>query len=286
MKKPKILYFFIILICIIALGVGVYKQFLEPKAPETPGEIENPQENIVENPVEEPEEKTFEEMKEAFNAFFENKFVSKDADEEVEVEKKKKAEDIVYTVFTKKEETDFYNIDINVPFINIKGDIPDGYNQITQNVFLKKANELLTNTDKNKKAIYSIDYAAYLNGDILSVVIKSSLKQKDNPQRLIIQTYNYNIKTKQKVTLNDILQMREISNEEVNSKITDMIEEAIQAQDTLTSSGYTVYERNLNDEIYTVGNISTFFFGEDSKLYIIFAYGNRNFTSEMDVIEF
>ena len=31
-------------------------------------------------------------------------------------------------------------------------------------------------------------------------------------------------------------------------------------------------------------DISTFFIGPDEKLYVVFAYGNNNFTSEMDII--
>ena len=49
-------------------------------------------------------------------------------------------------------------------------------------------------------------------------------------------------------------------------------------------SVYTVYNRNLSDSMYQISNISTFFLGKNEELYIIFAYGNQNFTSEMDVV--
>ena len=281
MRRPKVLYIIIILICIIAVGVGVYTQFFTAKGQGKQGDTNNTQNN--EEVVEEPN--AFETMKENFNLLFDNKFSAKE-NTEFEVEKKKKAEEIVYTVFTKKEETDFYDIDINVPFINIKGDIPGEFNQITQTVFLSKANEILKNTDASKRSIYSIDYTANLSGEILSVVIKSSLKQGDNPQRIIVQTYNYNIKTKEKVKIDDILTIKSIGNEEINNKITEMIQKAIKSAETLTASGYSVYKRNINDEMYIIDNINTFFLGNNSKLYIIFAYGNKNFTSEMDVLEF
>ena len=281
MRRPKILYIIIILICIIAVVIGVYTQFFTTERQKKQENINNTQDN---NEVAE-EPNTFEIMKENFNSLFDNKFSSKD-NTEIEIEKKKKAEEIVYTVFAKKEETDLYNIDINVPFINIKGDIPGEFNKITQTIFLNKANEILKNTDVSKKTIYSIDYTAYLSGEILSVVIKSSLKQGDNPQRIIVQTYNYNIKTKEKVKIDDILTIKSIGNEEINNKIAEMIEKAAKVEESLTASGYAVYKRNINDDIYIVDNINTFFLGADSKLYIIFAYGNKNFTSEMDVLEF
>jgi len=283
MKRPKILYFVIAIICVIAIGIAVYTQFFTPKG--TGRQTGNAAGDVGGETSEEEEDKTYELMKEDFNSIFDNQFNYKN-NGEIEIEKKKKAEDIVYTAFTKKEETDLYNIDINVPVINIKGDVPAEFNTITQSVFLNKANEILKNTDATKKAIYSIDYTAYLSGEVLSVVIKSSLKQGDNPQRIIVQTYNYNIVTKEKISINDLLTIKSIGHEEVNEKISDMLDKAIKGEEALTTSGYTVYKRNINDEIYIVDNINTFFLGENSKLYIIFAYGNKNFTSEMDVIEF
>ena len=48
--------------------------------------------------------------------------------------------------------------------------------------------------------------------------------------------------------------------------------------------GYNLYPRNSNDEIYDIDNITEFFIGEDNALYVIFAYGNQNNTSEMDIV--
>ena len=50
--------------------------------------------------------------------------------------------------------------------------------------------------------------------------------------------------------------------------------------------------KDINDDlksksdIYTVANSENFFLGENGKLYIIYAYGNQNFTSEMDIVLF
>lgn len=48
--------------------------------------------------------------------------------------------------------------------------------------------------------------------------------------------------------------------------------------------GYEVYTRNVDDEMYNLENTSNFLLGEKSHLYIIYAYGNNNFTSETDLI--
>ena len=37
--------------------------------------------------------------------------------------------------------------------------------------------------------------------------------------------------------------------------------------------------------MYQIDNITNFIEGPNGELYIIFAYGNNNYTSEMDIIE-
>ena len=53
----------------------------------------------------------------------------------------------------------------------------------------------------------------------------------------------------------------------------------------IEASGYGTYTRNADDSIYDVKNISEFFFREDGTLYIVYAYGNNNYTSELDIIQ-
>ena len=192
----------------------------------------------------------------------------------------------MYAAYNIQQENDFFNIDLNIPVINIKGDIPKEFNKITQEVFVKKANEVMENTNASEKIIYSIDYAAYINGDILSVIIKSSLKQGNNPQRIIVQTYNYNIKTKEKVTLSNIIEQKNIDEQKLKSKIDRALQTVKREEEILTQSGYSVYVRDLNSDVYKLENITNFFLDNDEKLYIIFAYGNQNFTSELDIVKY
>ena len=192
----------------------------------------------------------------------------------------------MYAAYNIQQENDFFNIDLNIPVINIKGDIPKEFNKITQEVFVKKANEVMENTNVSEKIIYSIDYAAYINGDILSVIIKSSLKQGNNPQRIIVQTYNYNIKTKEKVTLSNIIEQKNIDEQKLKSKIDRALQTVKREEEILTQSGYSVYVRDLNSDVYKLENITNFFLDNDEKLYIIFAYGNQNFTSELDIVKY
>lgn len=281
MKEAKIIYVIISIICVISIIIGVYEQFFNKKDDNT---------NIstngkVEEPIEQIKEKTMEEIKDEFNAIFINSFSSEGKDIS-DIERINKEKNIVYAAYNIQQENDFFNIDLNIPVINIKGDIPKEFNKITQEVFVKKANEVMENTNVSEKIIYSIDYAAYINGDILSVIIKSSLKQGNNPQRIIVQTYNYNIKTKEKVTLSNIIEQKNIDEQKLKSKIDRALQIVKREEEILTQSGYSMYVRDLNSDVYKLENITNFFLDNDEKLYIIFAYGNQNFTSELDIVKY
>ena len=47
---------------------------------------------------------------------------------------------------------------------------------------------------------------------------------------------------------------------------------------------YYLKKLDINNQMYRVENISNFILGEQGHLYIIYAYGNNNFTSETDLI--
>ena len=188
----------------------------------------------------------------------------------------------------KTENTDAYEIDIHLPVMNIKSDVASSFNKVTQAVFANKANEILKQKEATtSKTLYSVDYVAYINGEVLSVAIKSTLKEGDNAQRVMIQTYNYNLVTGAEVKLSDIVTQKAYNKDEVNSKIQQVVTEADAESKAIASAGYNeVYSRNLDDSMYLVDNSSIFLLGPDSKLYIIYAYGNQNFTSEMDIVVF
>ena len=54
----------------------------------------------------------------------------------------------------------------------------------------------------------------------------------------------------------------------------------------LKKLGYTIYDRDYRSALYKMQNTSCFFLGDDGYLYLVYAYGNQNFTSEMDLIAF
>lgn len=277
MKNPKILYILISILCFLAIIAGIYAQFFVEKTDN---------DNVippVENQTGEDDttEKTSEEIKSEFTNLFTNVLNSNNYDTS-NVAKIVDDKDIIYSAYDITESTDNYEVNIHLPVINISGEIPANFNNITQTVFADKASEVLKNT--GDKIIYQINYVAYINGDILSLAINATLKEGSNPQRVIVQTYNYNLATGEEVKLEEILSQKNLVQSEVQNKINETIQKAKQEAEIMVQSGYPVYNRDLTSEIYKLSNISNYCLGPNGNLYIIFAYGNQNHTSAMDIV--
>ena len=277
MKNPKILYILIGALCFLAIIAGIYAQFFVKD--EDKNNVIIPTGN--QTPTEETGEKTQEEIKSQFISLFTNVLNTGNYDTS-SISKIDTSKDIVYSAYDIIENNDNYEVNIHLPVINISGEVPVGFNNITQTVFADKASEVLSN--KGEKIIYQVNYVAYINGDILSLAINSTLKEGSNPQRIMVQTYNYNLATGEEIQLVDILSQRNLVQSEVQNKITDTVTKAKEEAEILVQSGYSVYSRDLNSDIYKLENISNYLLGANGELYIIFAYGNQNHTSEMDII--
>ena len=276
MKKRNIIYISVSAVCVLAIIIGVYYQIFGQK--EEKPKVLNTVENTINNDI---DDLSLEEIKEQFNNLFTNYFNDQGYDTST-IKKISGLENqnIIYAAFNIKEEN------INLPVFNVDGEVASDFNEITQSVFADKANEILSNSQSY--TIYNVDYAAYLNEKVLSVVIKSTLKEGNNAQRLIVQTYNYDIETGKKLSLNEILDQRQVSKKDVNKKIEEIVEEANNQSESISQAvsqtGQTVYKRDLDNAMYVTDNVNNFFLAEDGKIYIVYAYGNNNPTSEIDII--
>lgn len=268
------LYILIIAICVISIGVGVYAQFFRKEV----GNVYNNDINGVENH----NIVTEQDIKQSFLDLFTNEIYSNY--DETKITKIDSTKDLVYTAYATTETVNGkYSIDFNIPMINIAGEKANEYNNITQKVFVDRINAIMSNSQVY--TIYNMDYIAYINNDILSVAIKATIKEGENPQRTIIQTYNYDLINNIDVSLEKILETREIEQNIVEGKIQENVQNASKIAERMAESGYTVYKRNLNSDIYNIENVKTYMQGPNGELYIIFAYGNNNYTSEMDIVE-
>ena len=135
----------------------------------------------------------------------------------------------------------------------------------------------------NRNIIYTVEYAATVENDILSLIIKSNLKEGANPQRLIVLTFNYDLKNNKEVTLEEIIQKKELKFTDVQNKINEEIKQQQNRVNGLKELGYSIFERDVNNSMYKISDTKEFFI-KDDKIYIIYAYGNDALTSEMDLI--
>ena len=281
MKNRTILYIVISSFCVIAIGIGMYYQIFVA-GNEQFNEIIP--ENEVGNMI--IQEQTQEELKAEFDNLFDNNLHDQGYDaSSVQKLAGHEEQPLVYAAYNiQEEQNEKYSVDINLPVFNINGDIAAEFNNTTQNIFANKANDVLNNAQVY--TIYNVRYVAYINNDILSLILKSTLKEGDNPQRVIVQTYNYNLSTGQKVILNDVLTSQGYETRQVNQKIDDVVRKAAEDAEAISqAAGQTIYKRDPDNAMYVTDNVNNFFIGENGNIYIIYAYGNNNYTSEMDIIK-
>lgn len=275
-KKLKILYISIISICIVAIISAFIIQIVKERHPN--------EEEKTGNTVEQPEltDDKISAYKEQFYDIFENK-VNYLENNAYKISKIKQDQEIVYLGYQNNENKEnYYELDVNIPYINIKNETIEEFNKQIQDIFEKKAKDVL-NT-KNKNIIYTVDYSAYVANNILSVVVRSTLKEGANPQRDIIQTYNYDLISQNKCSIDKMIEIKGITKKDANQKINNEIKTIQNRVEELAKLGYTIYQRDYTSDIYNINNVTDYFMGNDNTLYIIYAYGNQNHTSEMDII--
>ena len=272
-SKLKFFYMIIIAICIISVIVAFLIQIMDTNK------------YILYNKKSKLPELTSDKIsqyKAEFNYIFENK-VNYLENNAYKIEKNDKEKEIVYMGFENHEkQINDFELDVNIPYINIKNETIDEFNKQIKDVFETKAKSVIET--KNCNIIYTVDYSAYVSNNILSLVVRSTLKEGMNPQRDIVQTYNYDLENHSKCTIDKLLELKGISKNSASNLIREEIKVVQKRVEELGKLGYPIYTRDYTSDIYSANNISEYFLGKDNALYIIYAYGNLNHTSEMDII--
>lgn len=262
----KIFVISILLVCIIAINVAVYVQITRK-----PNPAESKQEVQIDTAL----------LTENFNNIFDN--ACNYQGNTPMVSKENSMQEVIYTSYTNQESMDqLYELNVHIPYLNINHATAKKINQEINDLFYRKANNILVNT--TEYTIYSVKYKAYVNDNILSLIISATLKEGDNPQRVIMKTYNYNLSSYSELSLKEILQYRQIDEETVQNRVLETIRIASEDSNKYNELGYSKYLRNINSDIYQLKNTTVYFLGEEKALYIIYAYGNLNYTSEMDLV--
>jgi hypothetical protein len=178
-----------------------------------------------------------------------------------------------------EEKSGKYKIDAYIPRIHLDNKIDNEVNNEINSSFVNKI--LQVYNDSKIYTILKINYATSIQDNRLSVIIKCSLKEGSNAQRTIIKTYNYDIESKEKIKIVDLIQEQKKADlqEEINQKI----QLKLKKEATLAEQGYNVYRRDVESDIYKIENANEFYI-KDKILYIIYCYGNNSFTSEVDLI--
>jgi hypothetical protein len=273
-KKQLFIYISIIIICIISVIIAFYVQFYTRI--DIAKFIGISQKDGLGSKTEEQQQT----IKSEFNTIFNNTITN---DNDTNNSKKEEADKkIVYTKYEKKEtKLNSYDLEVHIPHINISGEVVEKYNQEIENIFVDMAKKVLQS--ENNNVIYTVEYVANIQDDILSVMIKSNLKEGSKAQKVIIQTYNYDLRNNKEITLAEVLKIEQLNENDVQNKIkADIQTEQKKAQD-LKSLGYNIYSRDINSDIYSIEKSTEFYF-TGNILYVIYAYGNQMATSEMDIV--
>lgn len=268
--KLLILYGLVFVICILGIGMSMYMQYFQDEKI-----------GVIFGITDSEYEDLYNELKNNFNSLFTNDIDNLQGND-LQVKKIKKDFDIVATRFEVKEEKDNYTLDVSIPIINIDNKEIKTYNQEIEDTYKQKIDEIKATLGY----IYNVRYKCYIQDNILSLAIYSELKEKTSNQKIMIETFNYNLAENKEVTLQEILNLKNIKVSDANSKIKNEIKEIQEKNDSLTELGYNMYKRDVDSDIYEVPNIEQFFIGEDGNVYVVFAYGNLDQTSEMDVVIF
>ena len=215
-----------------------------------------------------------------FDDVFQNQLEEYTTD--VNIKKIDETQEFVYTYYTKDEnKKNSYDMNLNIPYINIDNETIAAYNEEIKQTYEEKAESTLQT--ENENIIYTLQYEATIENDILSLIIRANLKEGSSAQRLIIQTFNYDLRNNKEITLEEMISLKQLNANDVQNKIDAEITSQHQRVEDLRSLGYGVFERNPENEMYKIEN-SQDFFVKDGNIYIIYAYGNENMTSEMDLV--
>ena len=268
-KKTIAIYMICISICILAIIVVIGIQILGNDVIDNIFGI---------NKITKRTEKEEATLKANFEDILKNEIEKK---QDYDIQKINNTQEIIYTSYEKKEKNDKYDININLPYININNKEAQDFNNEMKETFETKAENIIK--DKSENVIYTVKYQANIENNILSLIVYCDLKEETSAQRVIIRTFNFNLKDKKEINLEKTIEGFNLKQKNVQNKIKKDIKEAQRKSDDLKALGYNIFSRDLDSEIYNVKNIEEFFI-YNNNIYIIFAYGNNKLTSEKDIV--
>ena len=276
----RVMFFIIIiLICILAISIGIYSTFFYRYSKKDPFMLGVG----IKNSQEEDEIST---LRTNFPNIFKNNANNIEGTTTVNNIKRldNLKEELVYTISDITKQDDNYSVNVKIPKINISSSNTDKINAEINRNFSEKAKNIM-DSNNSVHYDYNVTYKAYLNGDVLSLIINET-EHGNEPQTTRIYTYNINLNNSTNATLSEILQAKNYSLQYVQNEIDDEIKELNKKDEDLKKSYSNIKIRDTNNPMYKLENTTNFMVNSDGYVYIIYAYGNNEKTTKMDVLIF
>ena len=272
-KYRWILYILILVICTFAIFKAVYPQYSQEQQGIGYGKVEDEKDEDENN-----------QLISDFTTLFTNDIYNKQ-EGNINVTKIRNEYDIVTTAYSYIENKDNYNLDVSIPYININTPFAIKCNEQTTKDFKQKA-EGIIKTNSTLNTVYTVKYKAYIQNNILSLVIRSELREGNQSQKMSVKTYNYDIVNNKEVTLSDLLNLKNITEDDANSKIKTEIEKIQKQNQSFADLAYNIYQRDINSDRYKIENTTEYFLGKDGILYLVYTYGDEGDTNDKDIVIF
>lgn len=273
--RNQVIFFVVLfLICVVAICIAIYSQYFYKYSDTDPLMLG----------IHIGAKKTTEEyasLKANFNNIFTNTVHVNS--ENLKVDKINTSQNIVYTYNkVKNEDENYYTVDVKIPALNINNDIVKKINSDIIEKFDKKAKDIMTKAEGY--TIYNVDYVAFVNNGIVSIVVKEKTKTGGKGETVTITTYNYSIPNKAQINLTDLIKLKETDKETVQANIISSIE-ASAAKNNEIAKEYGGLVRNPQDKMYKLENAKNYFLTDDGYVYIVYDYATKN-TNEIDIVIF
>lgn len=267
----------IILICVVALCLGIYAQFFY-KYSDTDALMIGINIGSKKNAEE------IDALKSNFNSLFTNTLVGEN--ENLNVDRIKiENTNLVFTTYNLvNNDENYYEVNAQIPILNIDTEKAKEINAEIKAEFYDTANNIMRRTEGNTR--YTVSYAAFINKDIVSIAIKSSLKEEGKSEKLTVKTYNYSVSEQRLLPLTDLIKLKGTSVDSVQDTINDDVKKAYNNAKIIAAEFGELYERDLSSDMYKVENATTFFLTQDGYVYVVYAYGNNDYTNEIDITIF
>ena len=274
--KIKLVYIIIFIVCAVGIAVAIAKTqyFQEENVGRALGFIDEDSKK----------EEEYNELKNEFDNIFTNQ-IENLQQENMTINKINNNYDLVVTAYNYKEDKDNCTIEASIPYINVNHSLAREFNKRVNMIYKQKA-EILKNQISTMNIIYTVQYKAYLQNNILSLAIRCEYKEGDKSQKIMVETFNYNVVEQREVKIEEILKIKNIKNTEATNKIRSEIKAIQEQSQALIDEGYSIYQRDYTSNMYDILNTTQYLYGKNGMLYVIYPYGNKDNTSETDIVIF